>query len=166
MRGRPGSRRLRCPPVAIYFVRHAKAGSRQQWVGDDVVRPLSKAGRAQAEGLVGLLGGQAVPRIASSPYLRCVQTVEPLAAAVGLVVEPLDMLAEGRPFEPVLELLVALAEESVLCSHGDVIPDTIEALMRRGMVVEGEPDWRKGATWVLERVDGDVVRAKALPPPV
>jgi 8-oxo-dGTP diphosphatase len=151
--------------VAIYFVRHAKAGSRQQWVGDDRVRPLTKAGRAQATGLVTLLGGQVAPRIASSPYLRCVQTVEPLAAAAGLVVEPLDILAEGRPFEPVLELLVALPDESVLCSHGDVIGDTIEALVRRGVVVEGEPDWRKGATWVLERIDGDVVRAKALPPP-
>ena len=34
--------------MTVYLVRHAKAGSRKGWSGDDEHRPLSKAGRAQA----------------------------------------------------------------------------------------------------------------------
>ena len=54
----------------------------------------------------------------------------------------------------------------MLCSHGDVIPDTMAALQRRGCLVVGEPDWRKATVWVLQRIeDGQVVEATAWPPP-
>jgi phosphohistidine phosphatase SixA len=151
--------------MPLYLVRHAKAGSRQDWTDDDELRPLSKSGRRQADGIANALAKHPVPRILSSPYVRCVQTVEPLAAALSIEVEVVEELAEDRSFEPVLALLAALADHSVLCSHGDVIPATIDALVRRGMAVAGPADWRKGTTWVLER-DGDlVVRGRALPPP-
>jgi 8-oxo-dGTP diphosphatase len=65
----------------------------------------------------------------------------------------------------VLDLLRVLPDGAVLCSHGDVIPDTIDALLRRGTVVAGQPDWRKGSTWILEREGGEIVRATAEPPP-
>lgn len=151
--------------MPLYVVRHAKAGSRQDWTGEDELRPLSKNGRRQAEGIAEGLRTRPVTRIVSSPYVRCVQTVEPLATALSLKVEVVAELVELSPFEPVLELLATLADHSVLCSHGDVIPATIDALLRRGMVLAGPPDWRKGTTWVLDR-DGDrVVRGRALPPP-
>ena len=101
----------------------------------------------------------------SSPYVRCVQTLEPLAEAHGLPVETVRELAEGEPFEPVLEMLATLPDGSVLCTHGDIVPDVIDALARRGTKVIGEPDWRKGARWELER-DGDrIVAARPIPPP-
>jgi 8-oxo-dGTP diphosphatase len=151
--------------VPIYFVRHAKAGSRSEWSGDDELRPLSKNGRRQTIALAKFLSKEPITRILSSPYVRCVQSVEPLAARLGLKVEAVEELAEGQSFEPVLELLATLPDHSVLCSHGDIIPDSIAALVRRGMVVEGNPDWRKGSIWVLERDDDLIVRARALPPP-
>jgi 8-oxo-dGTP diphosphatase len=152
--------------VPLYFVRHAKAGERSRWSGPDEERPLSKNGREQARGLAATLGQAPVTRILSSPYVRCVQTVEPLAEEVGVPVEADDSLAEGMPFEPVLKLLTVLPDHAVLCSHGDLIPDVVDALMRRGMRVVGEPDWRKGAHWVLERdAHGDVVSAHAVAPP-
>jgi 8-oxo-dGTP diphosphatase len=54
----------------------------------------------------------------------------------------------------------------VLCSHGDVIPETIDALARRGCEIVGEPDWRKASVWQLGREsDGSIIEATASPPP-
>lgn len=152
--------------MAIYLVRHAKAGSRRDWDGPDTERPLTNGGWRQAVGLVHLLGAVAVPRLVSSPYVRCRQTLEPLAAHLRLPVELCGLLAEERAAGPVVDLLDAAADNTVLCSHGDVIPATIEALWRGGMALDSEPDWRKGSTWVLERGgDGRFARARALAPP-
>lgn len=152
-------------PMPLYLVRHAKAGSRQNWSGDDTERPLSLKGWNQANALKKAFDGVPVPRVLSSPYLRCVQTVEPLAEAHGLTIERVQGLAEAEPFEPVLALLASLPDHSVLCSHGDIVPDVIDALVRRGATITGDPDWRKGARWELER-DGDrIVTARPAPPP-
>ena len=62
------------------MVRHAKAGDRGEWSGDDRMRPLTKSGQRQAEGLANLLDREPIDKILSSGYLRCVQTVEPLGA--------------------------------------------------------------------------------------
>lgn len=151
--------------MPLYLVRHAKAGSREQWFGLDDVRPLTTKGRRQAELLAARYVEIPVSRVLSSPYLRCVQTVEPLARQARCSVEPLDSLAEGQPFEPVLDLLAVLPDYAVMCSHGDLIPDVIAALQRRGTVVEGPVDWRKGVTWILERDGESVVCARSVAPP-
>ena len=86
--------------VTLVLVRHAWAGKRSHWRGDDRLRPLDDRGRRQAAELLEVLGGVEIGRIVSSPDLRCVQTVEPLAAERGLEVEPADALGEdlqGRP---------------------------------------------------------------------
>jgi phosphohistidine phosphatase SixA len=151
--------------MAQYLVRHAKAGSRSGWVGPDESRPLTRAGKEQADGIMRLLAERPVPRALSSPYRRCVETMQPLATKLGLPVEVVEVLAEGEPAWRVVELLAALPDDSVLCSHGDIIPAVIDALASRGMAVDGEPDWRKGVTWVLERDGDEFVRAHAVPPP-
>jgi 8-oxo-dGTP diphosphatase len=108
------------------LLRHASAGDRDHWAGDDFHRPLDEKGRRQAEKLAEELGAGDVRRVVSSPYARCVQTVEPLAAALGLEVELDDRLAEGGDGSA-RELL----EEPgvVACTHGDVIHD----LLGRGL---------------------------------
>ena len=63
------------------MVRHAKAGSRSHWTGDDRLRPLGKKGFKQADRLVSILEPFPISALFSSPFLRCVQTVEPLARA-------------------------------------------------------------------------------------
>lgn len=151
--------------MSLYLVRHAKAGSRRDWADDDRLRPLSNKGWRQAEVIAQRLAGLGVAELRTSPYLRCRQTLEPLGRAVDLEVLDEPALAEGGPFEAVLELLEHLPEGAVLCSHGDLIPDTIAALVRRGCRVDSEPDWRKGSIWVLERVDGAVESALVWPPP-
>ena len=151
--------------ATIYLVRHAKAGSRYRWNGNDHERPLSGPGREQAAALAVRLAAKRPPTLLSSPYVRCMQTLEPLADALGTEVVAQKALYEGEPFEPVLELLAEVDTRTVLCSHGDIIPATIDALIRRGMEVDGEPDWRKGATWVLKRRGGAITVGKAWPPP-
>jgi len=151
--------------MSLYLVRHAKAGSRGDWKGDDRERPLSTAGRLQADGITVLLGHLPISKIWSSPYVRCVQTVEPLAEKLGLKVKITEALAEGLVFDDAVELVDAVPNHTVLCSHGDVIPAVIDALMARGLVIKGEPDWRKGATWVLDRKKGEWAKARAIPPP-
>jgi 8-oxo-dGTP diphosphatase len=150
--------------MPLFLVRHAKARNREKWEGPDELRPLSEPGREQAETIARRVGEFPVTRVLSSPFLRCVQTVEPLAVKIGVAVERATILGEGEPLAPVIALLTELPDYSVLCSHGDVLPDTISALERRGMVVQGPPDWRKGVVWEIDRVNGVFLRARALAP--
>jgi phosphohistidine phosphatase SixA len=103
------------------------------WVDDDWHRPLDEKGRRQAEKLAEVLGTDDVRRVVSSPYIRCVQTVEPLAAALGLEVELDDRLAEGGG-SSARELL----EEPgvVACSHGDVIFELLGYGLKKAQYVE------------------------------
>lgn len=139
--------------MPIFLVRHGDAGTRAEWVGDDAKRPLDETGRRQAEALVGQLEGREVSRIFSSPYVRCTQTVEPLALARRLPIEHRKELAEGASRADVRALLrdVRKADPVVLCTHGDVV----EALLGHGS--------EKGSTWVLER-DGRLTPLEYFPP--
>ena len=152
--------------ATAYLVRHAKAGARSAWTEEDRLRPLSRAGRRQAEALATIFRGLEVERVISSPYVRCVQTVRPLALDRGLPVETSEALAEGAPPDRALALLEETAHTpAVLCTHGDVVPALVLHLAEHGAELEGERDWKKGSVWVLEREDGRVERARYLPPP-
>ena len=76
----------------VYLVRHGDAGSKAEWDGPDLARPLSETGRRQAAGLVARLRRYPVHRILSSPADRCRQTVQPLASRLRLAVEVTDLL--------------------------------------------------------------------------
>ena len=150
----------------LYLIRHAKAGSRERWTADDRLRPLSKRGHRQAEALVRLFDGRAVERIVSSPFLRCVQTVEPLANDRSLPIDESEALSEGARLSSVLEFVGGLhGVAAALCSHGDVIPTLVEHLAADGMAVEGEPDWRKGSLWILEREGDRIIRGRFVAAP-
>ncbi len=150
--------------MVLHVVRHAKAGSRSRWIGDDRRRPLTDNGWAQARALAEVLAGGA-SELRSSPFLRCVQTLEPLAVRLGRTVEREPLLAEASGFPPLLTLLEQLPEGSVLCSHGDVIPELIDALVRRGASIDGEPNWQKASRWELVREGGRIVSVTPNPPP-
>jgi 8-oxo-dGTP diphosphatase len=125
--------------VTLVLVRHASAGARAAWEGDDRLRPLDAKGREQAARLPDVVAGVVIRRIVSSPYLRCVQTVEPLAAALGLEVEAAPELSEGRQHLDGPPLLAALLrDDAVACVHG-WIQHTL-GIDRR---------FRKGAVWLF-----------------
>jgi len=151
--------------MAIYLVRHARAGSRSAWTEPDVLRPLDSKGHLQAQAIAAMLSPTNPPVILSSPATRCVQTLEPLAEACGLSVVTDIRIQEYAPFEPALALLEDIADGAVLCSHGDVIPEVVDALIRRGMELSGPAALRKASLFVLHRENGRFVRAEYVDPP-
>ena len=72
--------------MKLYLVRHAKAGERGAWPGDDRLRPLSRRGQLQSEGLIAVFDDRKVERILSSSYVRCLETMVPLARMVSFLV--------------------------------------------------------------------------------
>jgi 8-oxo-dGTP diphosphatase len=151
--------------MTLFLVRHAKAGSRDKWDGADEQRPLSKNGWKQADAISKRLQKHHITALLSSPFVRCCQTLEPLGLALDLEVVPDARLAEGERFEDVLTMLSELPDGSVLCTHGDIVPETIAALQRRGCKIDSEADWRKGTVWKLERSADTITRATVWPPP-
>lgn len=146
--------------MSLLLVRHAHAGDRETWGAPDHLRPLSAKGLRQAEGLVSALAGFPVERVMSSPYLRCTQTVEALTLVRGAALERCDALAEGNG-AVALDLVQRLAGRPVvLCTHGDVIGEILEA-----MPGTGHHRMKKGSVWVLESEEGRYVEAHYLPPP-
>lgn len=150
----------------LYLVRHAVAGSRSRWDGDDRDRPLTEKGERQAEAIADWLAPFEPDRILSSPYLRCVDTVRPLASRLGREVEQSHALAEGADTGFALGLVNDLAGSvAVLSSHGDVIPDVLDHLAGRGMELESPFEVKKGSTWVVDVEAAVPVRARYVPPP-
>lgn len=152
--------------MTLFVVRHAHAGQRSAWTGDDRIRPLSDRGRMQADGIARLLAEHEPRRLLSSPATRCIQTLEPLGTKLGRRVEVEDRLFEGIGVTRAVELVDELAEtDAVLCSHGDVIPHLLRHLEAAGMTPERNLVWQKGSTWQIERVDGRWAAGRYHAPP-
>ncbi|HXC79947.1 MAG TPA: phosphoglycerate mutase family protein [Candidatus Acidoferrum sp.] len=150
----------------LFFIRHAKAGSRIRWEGNDRERPLTKSGRKQAEDLVSLLGAYPITAVWSSPYLRCVQSVEPIAKAFKLKVQETRHLAEGARLKGAYRFIEDPdLEDTVLCTHGDVIMELVDDLIRRRLVKTSQAAFDKGSTWAVEIEDGSPVGARYIPAP-
>lgn len=116
--------------------------------------------------MVALLEPYGPKRLISSPYVRCTETLGPLAAAVGLTVEEHPELAEGAGNAAVSLARSVGGETAVLCTHGDIVPEVLDTLVTvDGMSLRSEREWAKGSTWVLEGTDGRFVEARYLPPP-
>jgi phosphohistidine phosphatase SixA len=144
----------------VYLIRPGDAGSKAEWDGPDLARPLSEAGRQQAAGLVARLRRYPVHRILSSPADRCLQTVRPLAGVLGLMVEATDVLGVDATADGVLRLLADPAlRHAVLCTHGELIAQVFDRLIAEGLDLPGRPRWPKGSAWVLDRHGGDRVAA-------
>jgi 8-oxo-dGTP diphosphatase len=173
--------------TSIQLVRHAKAQSRDRWWGKpDRDRPLTKAGTAQSKSLAVDLATRPVIRILTSPYARCVQTVEPLADRLGLAIEPAEVLGEA-PSVPLLDAgdtwvasawlggrALALVDQVVadspggdvvLCSHGDIVPSLMAALAGRDGLDIRDVHLKKGARFVLTFKGPSCATVKVVPPP-
>jgi phosphohistidine phosphatase SixA len=125
--------------MPLLLVRHASAGDRTQWVGDDRERPLDKRGRKRAEELVAQLKPYPIEAILSSPARRCVETVEPLARARGLEIEQRPELGEeSQATEGVALVRSLVGRDVVVCGHGGL-----------EYVLANPPRWKKGMVFVV-----------------
>jgi broad specificity phosphatase PhoE len=154
--------------VTVYLIRHARAGDRNAWTDDDRFRPLSGRGHRQARLLIDLLHDANFDRVLSSPFVRCMETVVPIAGARGLSVEPVETLAEGADLDDALALVRKhSAAGAILCMHGDLMPAMLDHYEAAGIDIAAARQWPKGCTWALDTDNtGEVVRARYLPPPV
>jgi broad specificity phosphatase PhoE len=150
----------------LYVVRHADAGNRGHGSTPDEARELSERGWRQAEGLCHELAERDITRLVASPFVRCMQTLEPLAKVLGLSVEADDRLAEGTGAAGALAVAAEVrGTGAVLCSHGDVVPDLLDHLLAHGTKLKDELRWQKASTWVFTW-DGDhLAKGRYLPPP-
>ena len=148
----------------VDLVRHADAGDREAWSGSDNERPLTGKGRRQAEALIVHFKIREDTKVISSPAIRCVQTVEPLARILNTKVSLDPRLFEGEGPTVVLDLIRNLEEDTVLCSHGDIIGGIVFQLMDEE-IAPPDARFQKASTWRLTCRQGDVVKAEYLPPP-
>jgi 8-oxo-(d)GTP phosphatase len=158
------------PTATVLLVRHAKAGSRSRWKGEDGQRPLDSSGRAQAEGLRHALRWFGPTAIRSAEPVRCLQTVAPLAEDLGLQVglEP-ALSEEAYEKDPVaaqerVAAAAAVGGVTVLVSQGGVIPGLIGTLAERDGVTLGRRAGtkipaRKASAWALSFVDSRLAAA-------
>ena len=123
----------------MILLRHGWAGDSSKWEGDDNERPLDKRGLRQAKELVEELGPFTIERIVSSPAIRCVQTVEPLAQARGVEIEERPELGQDRPEEWDACVRSLAGTGVVVCGHGG-----FEA------GIPAAPQLKKGAFFVVE----------------
>ncbi|GAA2657067.1 NUDIX hydrolase [Paractinoplanes durhamensis] len=148
------------PPVTavVGLVRHAHAGERKEWKGNDALRPVDELGRAEAERIGAVLALLRPSRLIAATPLRCKQTLEPLAALLGgtpivqdsAFAEPAD--ADEAPAKAKLgaHRLLELRDGRsvpVICGQGKVMP-TMLATLRD----ESDPEpykTPKGDAWLL-----------------
>jgi 8-oxo-dGTP diphosphatase len=159
------------PPTTgvVLLIRHARAGERKRWRGDDALRPLDEVGRAQAARI-----GEALPwfgptRIISPDLVRVLSTCEPLAAALGLPIElDPDFGEETHEQDPERSIvrirgLAAGGGVVAVCSQGGVIPDAVERIAKADGVPLASAPSRKGSVWVLSFHGTTLAAADYLP---
>ena len=151
--------------MTLYIVRHAKAGKRSEWDGPDTLRPLSDKGWEQSQAIAEKLVELKPSALISSPAVRCMQTLEPLSKATKIEIFADKRLFEHGDVAKMIELLEAAQDSTVISSHGDMIPEAIKILQRRGMEINSKPDWRKATVWVVERTKNGFKSAFVMAPP-
>lgn len=149
----------------VLVVRHATAGRKSRFSGDDTKRPLDKRGRAQAKALVPQLLAFGASRVYAADRVRCHQTVEPLAEHLGAAVHNESTLTEeayAKNAKRGRHRMLDIADEHgtpVVCTQGKVIPDLIAWWCARDGVRPDKSRNHKGSTWVLSMSGGRLVAA-------
>ncbi len=152
----------RGPADRILLTRHARAGARGGWRGDDSARPLSERGRSQAEAIVRQLEGFNIDTILTSHAIRCRETVGPLAEARRLVPEITGGLWEEAGVDEVRALVEDRpAGTSLFCSHRPILQAAMRTLIRD----RADLPLAKGSTWVFDFRAGDLATANYLAAP-
>ncbi len=145
---------------SVVLLRHAAAGSRSAWSGDDAHRPLDVKGLSQAARLVDALDGVHVDEIWTSPLIRCLHTVAPLAAQRRLPVVPTPWLAPDTDPSSLDSGLATLRGSVMLCTHGECVAPILLALTEGR---EAVADLRKGEALCLDwDADGVLVSIRRI----
>ena len=161
------------PPrtVPCILLRHAEAGSKAHWKGNDLARPLDARGADAAERLAQMLSCFGPCRVISSAAERCVATVRPFAALTGAPIETEPLFTVGKHGADPAAAALAVADRAaaiagggtpaVICAHGENLPLLLRAACAQ--LGSGPPDGpalHKGGFWVLQSADRALVSAE------
>jgi len=155
------------PAQVLSVVRHAEAGDRERFVGDDSLRPLSRQGRKQANALAKRLGESSLDLI-TSPYLRCVETLSPTSSRLRRAMMLASWLVEGEPADEALYQLIELTGEIgglVACTHQDLMLGMFAVAIAAGAVPSSQPIFEKAATAEFTIMHGKLVAVSFVAPP-
>ncbi|MFW0792686.1 NUDIX hydrolase [Gordonia sp. CPCC 205515] len=165
--------RLPVEAHTLLLVRHARAGRRSRYKGDDRKRPLDKLGREQAKELTGLLLDFGAQRVHAADRVRCEQTVAPLAAALDVPIEMEPQLSEeayradpDKAHKRILEIAADRSAIHAVCSQGKVIPPLMSWWADADGITLPAKRNRKGSVWVLSLVDGRLIAADHVDSPL
>jgi 8-oxo-dGTP diphosphatase len=148
----------------VLLVRHAHAGSRQSWHGNDELRPLDSVGLGEAARLSRVLELFNPAAVVSATPRRCRDTVAPLGLPVKVDAAFDETSPEG--VSGALDALLALAASgtpTVVCSQGKVIPPLLSALHPANATATEGYRTPKGTGWLLALSGAAVVSADPLP---
>ncbi|WHU48850.1 NUDIX hydrolase [Gordonia sp. L191] len=166
--------RLPVELTTLLLVRHARAGSRSRYRGEDRMRPLDAVGREQAQALVPLLAAFGVSELHSANPVRCVETLAPFRNRLGgtIIEEPaLSEAAYADDPAPARERIRELAEPGdgrvrAVCSQGKVIPPLMQWWAEHDGLTLPKARNRKGSVWVLSTLAGALVAADHIDSPL
>jgi 8-oxo-(d)GTP phosphatase len=162
----------------VILLRHADSIGRKAWRraghDDDLARPLSAKGHADAHALGQILSSFAPGRVISSGARRCLATVRPYAALTGAVVEIEPTLTIGgstaRPgpdwvateaAEQRAAAIIGGGQPVVICAHRQNLPWLLARACAALRAPEPSgPPLRKGGFWVLQASDGHLASAE------
>lgn len=135
----------RARTFAIIALRHGKAVPPGSWDGPDATRPLLQRGVDQALSVAPGVAAYRPAKLMSSTAERCLRTIAPTARVTGLEVREKAQLSQdayqggGTAVGKIVAKRLRKATTTVLCSHGPVLPQVIDAVMR----ATGTPDSAK-----------------------
>lgn len=153
------------PPetTTVLLLRHASAGDRDTWDGEDDDRPLDARGLAQAAAAATVLPAYRPERVLSAPPARCLTTAEPLARALGLAIEPDPQLSERIWVKDPTVVVAAVRElgagsaTTLAVSQGGVVQHAIATLAEEAGIALAHVRARKGSLWALSFSGGRLV---------
>lgn len=155
----------------LVLLRHTKALKRDLWDGDDGDRPLEHVGQIQAAKIPGIYAPYAIEKIYSSDAIRCVQTIEVMAAEYGITPIYSSEISEfgfEKDSEKALDyaLSVMLSDKpSVMCSHNPVLPKLVKKLIGKKNFKRLSSELKPGDSFVLHHRSGEVIAIDWTPAP-
>lgn len=124
----------RARTFAIIALRHGKAVPGEDWRGPDATRPLMDRGTEQAMSVAPGIAAFRPRKLVTSTAVRCVSTVAPTSRLIGLPVRQTEAISQDAwehgtaDVESVVSRRLEKRKSAVLCSHGPVLPEILEAI--------------------------------------
>ncbi|MDN6486087.1 NUDIX hydrolase [Ancrocorticia populi] len=125
----------------VILVRHARAVKRSNWQkgkGTEETRPLTARGKEQAKVIARQLDAYGARQVTSSPWLRCMDTLQPYADAAHLRIIERPELTEHayskhkKPVARAVRDLIREAQETVVvCLHRPTLPSVFKSVSDR-----------------------------------